>query len=265
MAHEEVLAGGNSSVVVRVGDTVRRNSGPWTPAVHGLLAALHDGGVKGVPVALGLDERGREMLTFVSGDVVQYPLPAWIWHEAVLRDASRLLRQIHDAAAHLASADQTWQLASHEPVEVVCHNDFAPYNMVFQDGRLAGAIDFDAASPGPRIWDVAYLAYQLVPLIEGTGPGEPPEEEKRARLDGIIAAYGQPFAHADIFESLGHRLLELADYSDRRAAEAGRAELRNHADRYRKDSARMFGLAVEQGSAAVADVTCPDGKLPPRS
>ena len=39
------LAGGNMSAgVVRVGDTVRRPAGPWTPAVHALLTHLHEAG-----------------------------------------------------------------------------------------------------------------------------------------------------------------------------------------------------------------------------
>ena len=38
---EEIrLAGGNLGGAVRVGDTVRRPVGPWTPAVHALLGHL---------------------------------------------------------------------------------------------------------------------------------------------------------------------------------------------------------------------------------
>jgi hypothetical protein len=35
---ETVLGGGAVNVVVRVGETVRRPVGPWSPAVHALLA-----------------------------------------------------------------------------------------------------------------------------------------------------------------------------------------------------------------------------------
>ncbi|MDQ0754649.1 phosphotransferase [Arthrobacter sp. B3I4] len=245
MANEEILTGGNSSVVVRVGDTVRRNSGPWTPAVHALLDALHAAGVTGVPVAAGLDDLGREVLSFLPGETVQYPLPAWVWHPAILAEAGKLLRQFHDASVDLVRTRLTWQLASHEPIEVVCHNDFAPYNMAFEDRKLAGVFDFDAASPGPRIWDFAYLAYQLVPLIRGTGPGEPEAAEKLPRLNDLIAVYGRPFTHREVFETLAVRLLELAEYSDRRAAETGRTELNDHAAMYRGDSARMARLAED--------------------
>jgi hypothetical protein len=57
------LAGGNmSGGVVRVGDTVRRPAGPWTPAVRALLTHLHEAGFRGAPLmadAYGLTERER--------------------------------------------------------------------------------------------------------------------------------------------------------------------------------------------------------------
>jgi hypothetical protein len=57
---EEPLSGGNvSDGVVRVGDTVRRPAGPWTPAVHALLTHLHDAGFDAAPRPLGLDDRWR--------------------------------------------------------------------------------------------------------------------------------------------------------------------------------------------------------------
>jgi hypothetical protein len=64
------LEGGNASGgVVRIGDTVRRPAGPWTPAVHALLGHLHAAGFPGAPQPLGLDEHGREVLTFIPGTI----------------------------------------------------------------------------------------------------------------------------------------------------------------------------------------------------
>ena len=66
---ETVLTGGNVAQVVRVGDTIRRSTGPWTPAVHALLTYLELAGFDGAPRARGVDQKGREVLTFLDGDV----------------------------------------------------------------------------------------------------------------------------------------------------------------------------------------------------
>ena len=67
---ETTFADGNVSAVVRVGNTVRRAPGPWTPAVHALLRHLERAGFLGAPRARGFDERGREVLTFVEGETI---------------------------------------------------------------------------------------------------------------------------------------------------------------------------------------------------
>jgi hypothetical protein len=66
---EETLHGGNTNVVVRVGDTVRRRTGHWTPAVHALLAHLQSVGFADAPTVQGIDGQGREILSFVIGEV----------------------------------------------------------------------------------------------------------------------------------------------------------------------------------------------------
>jgi hypothetical protein len=66
----ELLSGGNmAGEVVRVGRTVHRRAGPSTPAVHDLLRHLERVGFGGAPRALGTDEDGREVLTYVPGEV----------------------------------------------------------------------------------------------------------------------------------------------------------------------------------------------------
>lgn len=163
------LPGGNITPVTRSADTVRRASGPWTPTIHRLLAHLHDRGIDWLPEPLGTDEHGREVLSFLPGTVPNYPLPAEVWSDATLDSAGWMLRALHDATLDFDRSGALWQQPAREPAEVICHNDFAPYNFVFEGQRLTGVIDWDMASPGSRLWDLAYLAYRMVPLCSEPG------------------------------------------------------------------------------------------------
>jgi hypothetical protein len=190
---EIALTGGNMTPVVRIGDTVRRAGGPWTPTVHALLRHLRAVGFEHAPEPLGIDQRGREVLSFLPGRVGAYPLADFMLSDATLTEAARMLRAFHDATARFAiPADAVWQWPAREPAEVVCHNDFAPYNLIWDDERLTGVIDLDLASPGPRAWDAAYAAYRFVPLTDPANPDVPYPgvQEQSRRLALFCAAYG---------------------------------------------------------------------------
>ncbi len=219
----------------RVGDTVRRAAGPWTPTIHALLRHLRAAGITEVPEALGIDDQGREMLSYRPGKVANYPLPSWLWTDQILLQAGALLRRVHDASQGFAARDARWQLPAHQPAEVICLNDVAPYNMVFESGRLVGLIDVDTASPGPRIWDLAYLAYRLVPFVEDAGLelGWP---QRAARLGRLLDAYRADFTEADVLGVMGQRLHELAGFTDVRAEQTGRVDFVEHAAMYRRDA-----------------------------
>jgi hypothetical protein len=163
---ETPLGGGNmSSGVVRSGDTVRRPAGPWTPAVHALLAHLHDAGFNGAPRPLGIEERGREILTFIPGT------PAWpdqfhlLDDDAQLRRAARLIRDFHDAVTGFTPPpDARWQaLTPADGDEIIAHHDLAPWNLVIGSRQWA-FIDWDTAAPGTRLWDLAYAMHGFAPL-----------------------------------------------------------------------------------------------------
>lgn len=239
---EQILSGGNSNTVVRVGETVHRVPGPWTPAVHELLRTLLAAGVHEVPEPLGFDDQGREMLSFLPGAVGNYPLPVWIWQQEILDDAGGLLRRVHDASVPLVGLDLEWSSPSREPAEVICHNDVAPYNMTFVDGHVAGLFDFDAASPGPRMWDLAYLVYRLAPLAEDAGI-DITVDERLARIDRVVEAYGMPFQRVEILRTLANRLRDLATYTDGRLRETGNSEFATHAAMYRRDAAHVETLS----------------------
>lgn len=248
---EEALAGGNVNKVVKIGNTVRRNSGPATPTIQRLLAHVRAKGVLWVPEPLGVDEAGREVLAFIPG-TVPHDMPAWIWSERVLTDVARALREWHDATADFSEPEAKWGLSPSSPREVICHNDFAPYNCVFDKGRFVGAIDFDVCSPGSRIWDLAYAAYRYVPLLPGPDakearPGEispfgtPVMQE---RLDLFLATYGEVggrrYGRAELVRTAIDRLHAIADWTEQFARSNETAALADHPALYRSH-ARWLG------------------------
>ena len=162
------LDGGNAGGAVRVGDTVRRAAGPWTPAVHALLTHLAGRGFAGSPRPLGVDEQGREVLTFLAGQTVgsARPWPGWVYAEDTLVQVARWVRGFHHAVADFVpSAGAVWRMGGQwAPGLIIGHNDAAPYNAVWRDGKLAGFFDWDMAGPVPAAWDVAFAAFSWVPL-----------------------------------------------------------------------------------------------------
>jgi hypothetical protein len=193
---ETRFADGNLSDVVRIGDTVRRVPGPWSPAVHALLRHLETVGFDGAPRFLGVDGSGREVLSFVEGATPRPDIPDW--SEELLAGVGHLLRRYHDAvASFVPPPGAAWQLCVGAPRtgEVVCHNDAGPWNVVVRDGAPVALIDWDLAAPAPRAWDVAYALWRWVPLYPSGALGSltrdfgtPAEQGQRARV--LCDAYG---------------------------------------------------------------------------
>ena len=97
---EELLVGGNSHAeVVKVGETVRRPTGDWTPGVHALLEHLDSVGYPSAPKLLGVDEKGREILSSVSGTVVWPGHFALVESDAALAEVAAAIRWYHEAVA----------------------------------------------------------------------------------------------------------------------------------------------------------------------
>jgi len=241
---EEELTGGGTTRVVRVGDTVRRPVRPWSPAIRVLLQRLRAAGVTGVPAWRGVDEQGRDAFDYLPGEVGNYPLPRQVRTDTALVTAARLLRSLHDASVPLAyRTDLPWQEPPMKPAEVVCHGDFAPYNCVFRDSVAVGVIDFDAARPGPRRWDLAYALYRFAPLTSPDnkdGFGDPAEQARRARL--FLDSYGCTSEERhDALEAVVPRLRALIAFMRDAAANGDPNFARHieegHAELYQNDIA----------------------------
>lgn len=96
---EEVpLTGGTvAAAVVRVGGTVRRSVDRWSPATRALLAHLEQAGFAGAPRFEGVDDAGREVLSWIEGVPATRPWPRALQTDEGVRRFARLLREFHEA------------------------------------------------------------------------------------------------------------------------------------------------------------------------
>ncbi|WP_331762861.1 phosphotransferase [Streptomyces anulatus] len=159
---ESSLPGGFINHVVRAGTTVRRPASARTGFIGDLLKMFEASGWPGAPRYRGIDEEGREVLTYLDGHVAWEPQqPSAVYSDESLLRVTQLVREFHDLTAGTALA------GSHE---VVCHNDLAPKNTVYRPAggalRPVAFIDWDLAAPGSRIHDVAHVCWQYL----GLGP-----------------------------------------------------------------------------------------------
>ena len=123
-------------------------------------------GFDGAPRFLGVDAQDREILTYIPGSPVLPPYPDWALTEDALVSVAQLLRAYHHAVADFDPAGYTWPTTPPPSLagELVSHNDPNLDNIIFRDGRAVALIDFDLASPGSRLWDVACAARLWAPL-----------------------------------------------------------------------------------------------------
>jgi aminoglycoside phosphotransferase (APT) family kinase protein len=176
---ESSLPGGFVNAVVRVEDTVRRPASP--KFVGDLLRLLEASGWGGAPRYLGVDNEGREVLSYLEGHVAWEPRqPAAVSSDESVVTVARLVREFHDLTAGTPLArDQ----------EVVCHNDLSPKNTVYQlrsgELRPVAFIDWDLAAPGARIHDIAHVCWQYL----GLGPSVTDVEKVARRMRLIVDSY----------------------------------------------------------------------------
>jgi Ser/Thr protein kinase RdoA (MazF antagonist) len=161
-----LIGGADTSSVVRVGDTVRRPRRPWWRSIHAFLSHLDAVGFAGAPQILGIDEEGREVLTFHPGTLEWPDAPDLFSSDASLKQVAALVRDFHRAgASFVPPTDARWsdRLADPAGGAIVMHNDLAPWNFVVGEERSV-IIDWDYAAPGRIEWELAYTIHTFVPL-----------------------------------------------------------------------------------------------------
>ncbi|TCO44653.1 phosphotransferase family enzyme [Kribbella antiqua] len=191
---EIALPGGNVGGAVRVGDTVRRATGAWTPAVHGLLNYLAEAGVNGVPRVLGFDDQGREILDYLPGTAYGPEVP-----DDVLADAMRWLAGYHRViASYRPEGEIVWRTSRGVLAadQIICMHDYGYYNWIGDETGFSGVIDWDMAGPGVPLDDIAFTAWNTAPLAL---PGDPAFQARRLRL--MASSYGDVFTPLEILEA----------------------------------------------------------------
>ncbi|MBV9794788.1 MAG: phosphotransferase [Actinobacteria bacterium] len=178
----------------RVGDTVRRPTAFWSPAVHDLLRHLER---VGFPASRLLAAgAGQETLSWLPGESG----PAgWakIVPEPGLRRWARFLRRYHDAVAgYRPPPASRWSSGPGTCAagEIICHGDFGPWNGVWRGDDPVGLIDFDQARPASPWFDIAYALEYAAPFRDDRECTDwlryPEPPDRRRRIEIFCAAYG---------------------------------------------------------------------------
>jgi hypothetical protein len=253
---EQELEGGNAGGAVRVGDTVRRATGAWTPSVHAVLHHLDRVGFARAPKPLGIDEGGREVLSFLPGNTVgtSRPWPAWVHSDGALVQVAHWLRDYHVAVANFVpSDDAVWREGGHwQAGLVIGQNDAAPYNAAWDDqGQLAGFFDWDFAAPVSLEWDLAFTAFAWVPLharhVAGAeGFADFADRPRRLRL--FLNQYGWTGEVETFLETVQQRVLASAEGIERTAGR-GDAVYQHMLEAGVADSLRIAAAELDRDAA----------------
>ena len=175
--------------IVRVEDTVRRPPKANAMFVHDLLLFLEQQGFPYAPHFLGMDEQGREILSYLEGQA--FPDSGSRLPDDALVQAARIIRIYHDVTAGSALA---------QGHEIVAHNELGPHNTIFHDNQVVGFIDWDDAATGRRLRDFANAVYNYVDVSHWANQTAG-VQARRIRL--MCAAYGwdDPIVIVNDFEA----------------------------------------------------------------
>jgi hypothetical protein len=153
--------------VVRAGDTIKRPPGSYPPPVLDLLAYLRANGFRSVPRYRGTDECNRQIFDWIEGTAGVEPVPPEIAGDDSLIAVAQLVRAYHDISSGFESRREGWDPLLQDPrgsAEIVCHNDLSSHNLVYIGHQPIAIVDWEFASPGSRLWDLAYACVWFVPL-----------------------------------------------------------------------------------------------------
>jgi phosphotransferase family enzyme len=182
----------------------------WSPAVHALLRHLETKQFAGAPRFLGVDDRGREILSYIDGSGCRRPWVPALRTEDGLAALIGLVKDFHCAVSSFRpSVDAEWVdgRKALDPGQVVCHRDLGPWNTIWRNGQPVAFIDWDFAGPADPLDDLAYIAFFCVPLRDDDHCRECGFDftpDRRSRLRLVCEAYGGGATPSDLWRRAEH-------------------------------------------------------------
>lgn len=173
---EELRGGNNAREVVRVGGTVHRARDAGSESAARVLAYLESAGYPYAPRFLGIDDRGRDILTYIPGWTTDHPGQR---ADGAYAHGGMMLRRLHETTAgHPLAAGQ----------ECVIHGDPGPFNTIFREGLPVAFIDWASCRPGSRLDDLGYMAWTWCIQSQGRVPVADQARHLRELRDGYGGA-----------------------------------------------------------------------------
>jgi aminoglycoside phosphotransferase (APT) family kinase protein len=148
MSEEIPLSGGKiTKGVVKKDNYVLRPCCPNSPFVHNVLKWLELKECSISPRFIGLDNTGREIITYLEGTV---PNNLGFFNNNQLVEAGKIIKKLHTILSDFPNC-----LSG----QTVCHNDLSPCNFIFKNELPYAVFDWDAAEINDPLNDVAYAVW----------------------------------------------------------------------------------------------------------
>ena len=192
---EEPLTGGNNALHVGAGRRYgRRTRDAGSAFAARVLTHLASVGYPHAPRYLGIDDHGRDILSFIPGTTTDHPTQR---AQGAYAAGGRMLRELHEATAgHVLAAGR----------ECVIHGDPGPFNTIFQHGLPVAFIDWSSCRPGDRLDDLGYMAWTWCIQSQGRVSIIDQARHLRELRDG----YGT-IEPADLLDAMVRRQTHIAD------------------------------------------------------